>query len=322
MAEREAALPSGERIDLVVVVTPNHLHHAAALPFVERGFHVVCDKPLATTLADAESLCRLAAERGVVFAVTHAYTGYPMVKQARALVEGGTLGTVRKVVAEYSQGWLATAVERTGVRQAEWRTDPARAGAGALGDIGTHAEHLARYVTGLTLARLHADVSTFVPGRRVDDDANILVHYDGGAKGVVSCSQIATGEENRLTLRVHGTDGSLEWAHDSPNVLTVRRADAPAAVYTPGHPFLAPAARRAARMPSGHPEGLLEAFANVYGNALRTIAARIAGEPPDLLDLDFPTVYDGALGVHFIARALESGRTGAWVDARYTPPGS
>jgi predicted dehydrogenase len=320
MADREAALPVGERIDFVSIVTPNHLHHAAAAAFIERGIHVVCDKPLTTTLADAESLCRLVAQHDVVFALTHPYAAYPMVKQARALVRDGALGALRKVVVEYSQGWLATAVEATGNKQADWRTDPARAGAGAIGDIGTHAEHLARYVTGLEMTRLFADVTTYVPGRRLDDDANMLVHYEHGVKGILFCSQISAGEENRLALRVYGTDASLEWHQEDPNFLTVRRADRPMAVYKPGHAFLVPEAQRAARMPAGHPEGLLEAFANIYANASRVIAAKRDGVAPDAVDLDFPTVQDGAHGVHFIQSALESGRTGEWVDARYYPP--
>lgn len=321
MAEREAALPEGERIDFVSIVTPNHVHFPAAKAFIERGFHVVCDKPLTTTLADAEELCRLVKQHDVVFALTHPYTAYPMVRQAKALVQDGALGVVRKVIVEYSQGWLATPVEQTGNKQADWRTDPARAGAGAIGDIGTHAEHLARYVTGLEMEKLFADVSSMVPGRRIDDDANMLVHYQGGAKGILFCSQISSGEENRLAIRVYGTTASLEWHQENPNFLVVRYPDGPTQTYKPGHAYLVPAARRGARMPAGHPEGLHEAFANIYGNAIRVIEARRAGIAPDPLDLDFPTVRDGAVGVHFIQTALESGRTGDWVDASYDAPG-
>ena len=316
MAEREAALPATERIDFVSVVTPNHVHFRAAKAFIERGIHVICDKPMTTTLEDAEALSQLVRKHDVVFALTHNYTGYPLVKQARAFVSAGELGPVRKVVAEYSQGWLSTLVESTGQKQAGWRTDPARAGAGALGDIGSHAEHLARYVTGLEIERLCADVSTFVEGRRIDDDANILLRYRGGAKGVLFCSQISVGEENRLSLRVYGTEGSLEWQQQEPNVLIVRRANMPMQVYKPGHPFLAPAAQHATRLPSGHPEAFFEAFANVYANAMRTIAARLAGETPDPLDLDFPTVDDGYAGVRFILGALASGRGGTWIEMK------
>lgn len=321
MASREASLPAGERIDFVSIVTPNHLHFPVAKAFIERGIHVICDKPLTTTLEDAEELCRLVKQHDVVFALTHTYAGYPMVKQARALVHAGVLGTVRKIVVEYSQGWLATPLEETGQKQAGWRTDPARAGAGALGDIGTHAEHLARYITGLEMTRLFADVTTFVPGRRIDDDANLLVHYEGGAKGILFCSQISVGEENRLAIRVYGTTASLEWHQEDPNFLYVRHPDATTDVYKPGHGHLAASAQRGTRMPAGHPEGLLEAFANIYVNAMRVIAARIAGETPDPLDLDFPTVRDGAVGVHFIQSALRSGRDGDWVDASYDAPG-
>jgi len=314
MAEREAARPDADRIDFVSIVTPNHLHFPVARAFIERGIHVICDKPMTTTIADAEALVRLVREHEVVFALTHNYSGYPLVKQARAMVRGGELGEIRKIVAEYSQGWLSTRVEATGQKQADWRTDPTRAGAGALGDIGSHAEHLARYVTGLEIEQLCADVSTFVEGRRIDDDANILVRYRGGAKGVLFCSQISLGEENRLSLRVYGTEGSLEWHQQEPNVLIVRRADAPMQVYKPGHPFLAAAAQHATRLPSGHPEAFFEAFANVYANAMRTIAARLAGEEPDPLDLDFPTVQDGLAGVRFILGAVESGHHADWID--------
>jgi predicted dehydrogenase len=313
MAEREAALPEGERIDFVSIVTPNHVHYRAAKAFIERGIHVICDKPMTTTIDDADALCGLVRKHDIVFALTHNYSGYPLVKQARAMVQAGDLGVVRKVVAEYSQGWLSTLVEATGQKQADWRTDPARAGAGALGDIGSHAEHLSRYVTGLEIEQLCADVSTFVAGRRIDDDANLLVRYNGGAKGVLFCSQISLGEENRITLRVYGTKASLEWHQQEPNELIVRRADGPMQVYKPGHPFLAPAAQHATRLPSGHPEAFLEAFANVYANAMRTIGARLAGQKPDPLDLDFPTVEDGLAGVQFIQAALASGRKSDWV---------
>jgi predicted dehydrogenase len=312
MAEREAALPAEERIDFVSIVTPNHVHYRAARPFIERGIHVICDKPMTTTLEDAEALCQLVRKHDVVFALTHNYSGYPLVKQARAMVRAGELGEIRKIVAEYSQGWLSTRIEATGQKQADWRTDPARAGAGALGDIGSHAEHLARYVTGLEIEQLCADVSTFVEGRRIDDDANLLVRYRGGAKGLVFCSQVSLGEENRLSLRVYGTEASLEWRQEEPNFLVVRRGDRPMEVYKPGHAFLSPEAKHATRLPSGHPEAFLEAFANVYANAMRTIGARIAGEKPDPLDVDFPTVEDGLAGVRFILTAVDSGRKAEW----------
>ena len=323
MAEREAARPAGERLDFVSIVAPNHVHYPAARAFVERGFHVVCDKPMTTTLADAEALCRLVAERGVVFAVTHNYSAYPMVREARALVRAGRIGAVRKVVSEYPQGWLSTPLEQTGQKQAGWRTDPARAGAGALGDIGTHAEQLARYVTGLEMEQLLAEVSTLVPGRAIDDDAALLVRYAGGARGIVYCSQVSAGEENGLRLRVYGTEGGLEWRQEAPNELRLRPADAPEQVLRPGNAYLSDGAKHGTRLPSGHPEGFFEAFANLYANAMRTIMARRDGRAPDPLDLDFPTVEDGARGVHFVEQALASGRAGGvWVDAAYTPPGA
>ena len=318
MAEAEAAREDG--IEVVSIVTPNWLHVPVALAFVERGISVVCDKPLSTTLEDAERLVRAVHEHGVTFALTHNYTGYPLVKQARQLVADGAIGEVRKVVTSYSQGWLAQPIERDGNKQASWRTDPEKAGAGALGDIGSHAENLAAYVTGLQLDRLCADVRTVVPGRAIDDDANVLLRYQGGAGGVLHCSQIAAGLENDLRLRVSGTDGTLSWRQEQPNELVLNPREGPERIYRRGHDTLAPAAQHASRLPAGHPEAFHEAFANVYGNALRTIAARAAGEDPDPLDLDFPTVEDGARGVHFILTALESGRQEAWVDARYEPP--
>ena len=321
MAEREAALPEGERIDFVSIVTPNHMHFPPAKAFIEAGFHVVCDKPMTVTLEDAEALCRLVAEHDVVFALTHNYTGYPMVKQAREMVSQGRVGTVRKVVVEYPQGWLAQPIERDGQKQAAWRTDPKRAGAGALGDIGSHAENLARYITGLELDALCADVTTFVEGRLIDDDVNMLVHYEGGARGVLHASQVSIGEENNLNIRIHGTEGSLQWFQEHPNWLYYRTADGPEHVYKRGNDYLSDGAKHNSRLPFGHPEAFLEAFANIYVNAGRTIAAKLAGEEPGPFDTDFPTVQDGAYGVHFILTALESGRQRAWVDATYSPPG-
>ena len=318
MAEAEAAREDG--IDVVCIVTPNWLHAPVALAFLDRGIHVVCDKPLTTTLEDAEALVRAVHQSGLVFALTHNYTGYPMVKQARAMVEAGEIGEVRKVVAEYSQGWLATPIEQEGMKQAVWRTDPKLAGAGALGDIGCHAENLAAYVTGLHLDRLCADVRTYVDGRAVDDDANVLVRYEGGAGGIIHCSQIAVGRENDLSLKVAGTKASLFWRQEEPNALQFTPLEGPDRVYRRGHDDLSEAAQHASRLPPGHPEAFNEAFANVYSNALRTIAARQAGDEPDPLDLDFPTVEDGARGVHFILTALESGEKEAWVDASYDPP--
>ncbi len=318
MAEMEAARE--DRIDFVSIVTPNHMHFPVAKAFLEAGFHVICDKPMTNTLADAEALCDLVRRHDRVFALTHNYTGYPMVKQARAMIREGRIGTVRKIVVEYPQGWLATPLERTGHKQAGWRTDPSRAGAGALGDIGSHAENLARYMTGLELEALCADVTTFVEGRMIDDDVNMLVHYQGGARGVLHASQVSVGEENNLNIRVHGETGSLQWFQEHPNWLYYRDLDGPEQVFKRGNEYLSAAAQHSSRLPSGHPEAFLEAFANIYLNAGRTIAAYEAGETPAAQDLDFPGVQDGARGVHFILTALESGKRREWVDAGYTPP--
>ena len=321
MAEKEAKLPEGERIDFVSIVTPNHVHHPVAKTFLEAGFNVVCDKPMTTTLEEAEELVRLVKKHNAVFVLTHNYTGYPMVKQARALVKDGRIGTVRKVVVEYPQGWLATAIDAEGAKQAVWRTDPAQAGVSScVGDIGSHAENLARYITGLEIESLIADLTTFVPGRRLEDDANLLVHYKGGARAVLHASQIAVGEENGLAIRVYGDAGKIEWHQENPNYLVYQPIGEPMQVWGRGNGYVWPVAANNSRTPFGHPEGFLEAFANIYKNGAATMAAKIAGEEPDEGALDFPTVEDGAIGVNFIHKAVESGRKRAWVDASYTPP--
>ena len=318
MVEREAT--RDDRIDFVSIVTPNHVHFPVAKAFLEAGFHVVCDKPMTNTLEDAEALCHLVRKHNRIFALTHNYTGYPMVKQARAMIREGKIGAVRKIVVEYPQGWLATPLELTGHKQADWRTDPSRAGAGSLGDIGSHAENLARYMTGLEIEELCADVTTFVEGRMIDDDVNMLVHYQGGARGVLHASQVSIGEENNLNIRVHGETGSLQWFQEHPNWLYYRDLDGPEQVFKRGNDYLSEAAQHSSRLPSGHPEAFLEAFANIYLNAGRTIAAHKTGEDAAPQDLDFPSVQDGARGVHFILTALESGRRRGWVDASYIPP--
>ncbi|NUM75417.1 Gfo/Idh/MocA family oxidoreductase [candidate division KSB1 bacterium] len=321
MAEKESRLPEGERIDFVSIVTPNHNHFDIAKTFITAGFHIVCDKPMTTTLADAEELCRLVKKHNVIFALTHNYTGYPMVKQARALVHQGALGTIRKIVVEYPQGWLSTFLENEGAKQAVWRTDPAQAGvAGCFGDIGSHAENLAHYITGLEIDEICADLTTFVPGRKLDDDANTLVHYEGGARGIMYASQISIGEENGLRIRVYGTQAALEWRQEDPNYLHVRFGDKPEQIYKHGNSYLAPIAVHNSRLPFGHPEAFIEAFANIYRNAGRTIAAKIAGEKPGEFDIDFPTVQDGARGVHFIHAVVNSSKQRGWLKARYTPP--
>jgi predicted dehydrogenase len=322
MAEKEAALPDGERIDFVSIVTPNHVHFGPAKTFIEAGFHVICDKPMTTTLEDSEELCRLVAKHDTVFALTHNYTGYPMVKQARELVRAGELGDVRKIVVEYPQGWLATLLEADGAKQAVWRTDPKQAGVSScIGDIGSHAENLAHYITDLQMDEICADLTTFVDGRLLEDDGNILVHYEGGARGVLYASQVSVGEENSLRIRVYGTKASLEWHQENPNYLYVRYPDGPEHVWKRGNDYLAEIAQHSSRIPSGHPEAFLEAFANIYVNATRTMAAKLAGDAPGEFDTDFPTVQDGARGVHFIHTAVQSGASDAkWVDCTYTPP--
>jgi predicted dehydrogenase len=321
MAEKESRLPKDERIDFVSIVTPNHNHFEIAKTFITAGFHVVCDKPMTTTLADAEELCRLVKKHDVIFGLTHNYTGYPMVKQARELIKQGALGTIRKIVVEYPQGWLATFLESSGAKQAVWRTDPEQAGvAGCFGDIGSHAENLAHYITGLEIEEICADLTTFVPGRKLDDDANTLVHYEGGARGIMYASQISVGEENNLSIRVYGTKASLKWRQEEPNYLYLRHPGEPEQIYKRGNGYLAAVAAHNSRLPSGHPEAFIEAFANIYRNAGRTIAAKISGAAPSEFDTDFPTVQDGARGVHFIHAVVKSSRQRGWMKARYTPP--
>ncbi len=321
MAEAEGQRPEGDRIDAVTIVTPNHLHYPVAKAFMDAGIDVICDKPMTTTLADAEALCRQVAIQKRVFAITYNYTGYPMVKEARALVASGRLGTLRKVVAEYPQGWLSTLLEATGQKQAEWRTDPARAGvSSALGDIGSHAENLIRYVTGLRVDSLLADMASLVPGRSMEDDANILLRFQGGARGVLYASQVAVGEENGLRIRVYGSEAGLEWFQEKPNELWLLFPDAPRQRLTRGNTYLSQAAQTATRLPPGHPEGFLEAFANIYKSAGRAIGAARHGKPNVAADGDFPSVGEGARGVHFVHAAVKSATTERWIDMSYEPP--
>ncbi len=312
MAAAEARMPADRRLDFVVIVTPNHEHYAPARLFLEAGFNVVLDKPLAFDLEQARLLRDVVRWSGKVFVLTHNYIGNPMVKQAQDLVATGALGKVRKVVTEYSQGWLA--LESPGRMLSIWRTDPARSGAsGCLGDIGTHAEHLTRYVTGLQIDELCADLTTFLPGGKLEDDGNILLRFEGGAKGVLHASQVCVGEENNLSIRVYGSEGSLEWRQEEPNALRVCRRDRPEETWRRANPYLGPRAKAAGRIPPGHPEGYLEAFGNIYREAFRAIAAEVEGwEPPQ--DLDLPTIDDGVAGMVFLETALESARQGGkWV---------
>jgi len=301
---RSVGVPE-DRIDFVSIVTPNHMHFPVARAFTEAGFNVVCDKPLVHTGEQAAELTRLCAAKGTVFAVTYNYSGYPMVKQARAIVAAGELGAIRKVIVEYHQGWLAG--DLGDQKQAAWRADPAKSGAGgAVGDIGTHAEQLASYVSGLDLESVCGELTAFVPGRRLDDDANLLLRFRprGGvaARGVLIASQIAVGCENDLRLRVFGETGSLEWRQEEPNQLVVRSRDIPERVLRRGNAYLGDAAKKGTRLPSGHPEAFLEAFANVYANAMDAMLAR-AGGPGAAEAYDFPGLRDGARGVALIEAA-------------------
>ena len=313
LLEGELARPREERIDLVVIVTPNHVHYPVAKAFAEAGINVVSDKPLVHTSHQAQELVEAVARTGVVFGVTYNYTGYPLVKEARAMIQRGALGALRKVVVGYHQGWLATNLERSGAKQAQWRTDPERSGAaGAIGDIGSHAENLVATVTGLELEAVCADLTTFVPGRRLDDDGNLLLRFKGGAKGVMIASQIEIGHENDLVLQVYGEQASLTWRQEEPNQLWYAPLDGPVELLRRGNGYLGEAAQRATRLPSGHPEAFLEAFANVYGAIADAIERREAGGDTRG---DYPSVLDGARGVRFIERTvLSAGSEAKWTE--------
>lgn len=311
MLEGELALPKGERIDAVSIVTPNHLHFPVAMAFVEAGFNVICDKPMTLDSAQAAQLIAAVERAGVVFGVTYNYTGYPLVKEARSLVRSGALGQLRKVVVQFRQGWLATRAEDEGSKQAAWRLDPARSGSGgAIGDIGTHAENLVHTVTGLDLEAISADLTPLVEGRHLDDDAGLLARYEGGVKAVFVISQVEVGEENGLTISVYGSEGGLTWRQEEPNRLELTSLDGPRRVFTrAGGGYLGGAAQAASRLPSGHPEGFIEAFANIYRNVAADIRRR-RGERTWLddagLEPDYPNVVDGARGVAFIEAAVRS----------------
>lgn len=311
MIVEEKKLPAHERMDFVSIVTPNHMHFAPAKLALENGFHVVCDKPMTLTVEEAETLVLLSLKTGRIFAVTHNYPGSPMVKQARAMIANGELGAIRKVNVHYLQGWLSTAIEATGQKQASWRIDPKKSGVGgALGDIGTHAENLISYVTGLQLEEIAADLGIFGKDRVLDDDGQLLLRFTNGAKGSMSFSQIAAGEENNLSFRVYGEKGSLIWNQEQPNRLLAQWNDKPKTIYTPNGNKLHPEALAASRIPSGHPEGYLEAFANVYKNFALQFNAMEEGKA---VDFDFPTVQDGLRGVQFIHAVVKSSQNNsAW----------
>lgn len=313
MAAREARRKDG--IEAVAIVTPNHMHAPVAMQFLRRGIHVICDKPLTATLPEAKRLAKAAEASGVVFALTHNYTGYPMIRQAAAMVRNGDLGEIRVVQVEYAQDWLAEPIEQTGQKQADWRTDPARTGAGgSTGDIGTHAFNLAGFVTGLELDSLAADLQSFVPGRRVDDNGHVMLRYKGGARGMLWCSQVASGCENGLRLRVYGTKAGIEWAQEDPNYLWVGPLSQPKYRLTRGGAGSGPEAGRVTRVPPGHPEGYLEGFANIYAEAARAIIARRDGAALDPA-VTFPGLKEGLQGVAFVDACVRSSkRNGAWVS--------
>ena len=318
MVEGESRLPAERRIQAVSIVTPNDTHFEIARAFADAGFNVILDKPMVHSTRQAGELSQVVRSRGVVFCVTYNYTGYPMVRQAREMVRAGELGAIRKVIVEYNQGWLASSLESTGQKQAGWRTDPSRSGlGGAIGDIGTHAENLLATITGLTIESLCADLTTFVPGRRLDDDANILLRLSGGAKGILTASQVCIGSENDLHIRVWGDKGGLDWRQEEPNSLIHSPANGPQRILRRGHDYLTPAAKAATRLPSGHPEAFIEAFANVYSAVAEAIAAKSsdAGShgvtaSASTRAAEFPGIVEGSRGVAFIEAVVESSRSG------------
>lgn len=312
MAEAESAREDG--IEAVAIVTPNHVHYAAAKAFLERGIHVICDKPLTSTLEDAEKLVAVAEKSNALFVLTHNYTGYPMIRQAREMIANGDLGALRVIQVEYAQDWLS---EEQDFKQAEWRTDPARSGAGgSTGDIGTHAFNLAAFVTGLKLDSLSADIQAFVDGRQVDDNAHVMMRYKGGARGMLWCSQVAPGNENALRLRVYGEKGGLEWAQEDPNYLWYTQLGESKRLITRNGAGAGGAAGRLSRIPPGHPEGYLEGFANIYSEAAKAIVAKRTQSAVDE-DVIFPTVQDGLLGVKFIDACVQSSAKNAqWIEIK------
>jgi len=312
MIEKELALPASKRVDFVSVVTPNNWHFPISKDFLEAGFNVLCEKPMTMSLAEAIGLENIVKKSGKTFALMHNYTAYPMVKLAKDMVKCGDLGTVRKVIVIYPQGWLARPIEKQGQQQASWRTDPKQSGAGGcIGDIGSHSENLAEYITGLKITEVCAELTSFIEGRPVDDDANCLLRFDNGAKGVLHTSQISIGEENGLSIWVHGTDASIEWHQEHPNQLLFKKLDAPVEILSRGNPYVAaksPAAARATRVPSGHPEGFLEAFANNYKNFAETILLKEEAKEVDPLVNDFPSVAEGIRGMAFIEAAIANSK--------------
>ncbi|MBG6237018.1 putative dehydrogenase [Pedobacter sp. CAN_A7] len=316
MIEAERNLPAEKRMHFVSIVTPNFAHFEPAMLALENGFHVVIDKPMTLTLEEAKKLEAKAKETGLMVCLTHTYSGYPMVKQARQMVKEGKFGKIRKVCVEYPQGWLCQPSENEGNQQAAWRTDPSKSGiSGCMGDIGTHAAQLAEYISSLEITQLCADLNRVVDGRQLDDDGNVLLKFNNGANGILMASQIAAGEENALTIKVYGETGGLEWHQEEPNTLIVKWHDAPSQIYRTGNGYLSSFASHNSRTPAGHPEGYLEAFANIYRNFALTLNARLTGETPTAEMLDFPDVSDGVRGMAFIENVVASGQSDQkWFD--------
>ena len=313
MLEKESLLPADKRIDFVTIVTPNFAHFAPAKLALQKGFNVVIEKPITFTLDEAKELKQIVAETGLILCLTHTYSGYPMVKQAKAMIKEGALGKIRKVWVEYPQGWLSKLSEREGNQQAAWRTDPKRSGkSGCMGDIGTHAAHLSEYISGAKITHLCADLNILVDGRALDDDGNVLLKFDNGAAGVLMASQVAAGEENALKIRVYGEKGGIEWAQHEPNTLLIKWLDAPAQILRAGANYadrLSTFATSNCRTPGGHPEGYLEAFANIYKNFATTLMAKMDGTTPSKESLDFPSVDEGVRGMAFIDSVVASAQS-------------
>jgi predicted dehydrogenase len=316
LIEKEKQLPEDERVQVISIVTPNHLHFAPAKLALESGFHVILDKPMTFSLAEAKELEKVVKASGKRFCLTHTYTGYPMVKEARQLVADGRLGKIRKIYVEYPQGWLSTFLEDEDNKQASWRTDPTKSGiAGAMGDIGTHAFNLAEYVSGLQVTKICADINTVVEGRKLDDDGAALLKFNNGASGVLIATQIAAGDENNIKVRVYGEKGGLEWQQNNANTLLLKWLDKPAEILRTGTGYLSSYATHNTRVPAGHPEGYLEAFANLYRNFALSIKADIAGKPAEKEWLDYPGIDDGIRGMAFVENVIASGKSDVkWID--------
>lgn len=319
MIEKEKNLPNDQRMDFVAIVTPNHVHFDPAKMALENGFHVIIDKPLAFSVAEAKALKKIVEKTGLILALTHTYTGYPMVKEAKDFIASGKLGKVRKVFVEYPQGWLSTFLEKDGNKQASWRTDPSKSGAGgAIGDIGTHAANLAEYITGSDITEINAVLNTVVKGRKLDDDSSMLIRFDNGASGVLLATQVAAGDENNLNIRVYGEKGGLEWHQEEPNTLVVKWLDKPREIFRAGWGYLSDASKKNTRTPSGHPEGYLEAFANLYLAFGRAVRDYKPGKKINPAKYDFPDVEDGVRGMAFVEAVVKSSTSNRkWTPVKY-----